>query len=238
MRKETRQQTSPNATFGHDPTLPLSHQRPDEVSGEWELVPPHERNIHQKIAAKTGGIVTVANMISVAGAYTTHCGIHNFSKGKRLKGLSQIAIGRSCDLLDGIVAKKLGTRSEVGAAVDAGLDKALTADGIFTLVRAGVIPPYFAAAATAQQACIMAENAKIKSAGGEPNPSKDGKYGMGATWAGMALRGAETMLEETGKGKSARVVDALALMAEGSALVFTQRAIRGYKKQRGQLAAG
>lgn len=215
-------------------TVP-DHQRPDGVVGEWALIPEEDWNAHQRVAAATNGAVSLANVTSVAGGEITRQGIHDFARGERFKGIVKIGVGRALDVLDGKVSKNFGTRSKTGAAVDAGIDKALVVDAAVTLTRAGVMPKYFAGATAIQQGRIMAVNAKIKKDGGEPNPSKDGKYSMAAIWSAIGLRGIETMLKTNGHKKAARVAGATALAAEAVSLGLSEKAIRGYRKQHEQL---
>jgi phosphatidylglycerophosphate synthase len=213
----------------------LAHQRPDGVLGEWNNLPEEDWNIHQRIAEKTGGWATAANLISLVGAAATAKGMYDFIKGKHGQGLAEIGVGRTLDLADGMAAKRFGTRSKTGAAVDAGADKLLVAGASVALSKAGVIPKRYAIATGAQQVRIAAENATIQKAGGEPNPSKDGKHSMAAIWLSIGGRAAEYMLKKRGHEKTAKLAGATALASEVASLALSEKAIAGYRGQRKML---
>ncbi len=223
-----------NAPTIHSQSV-LDHQRPDGVLGEWNLIPEEAWNTHQKVADTTRGFASLANATSAIGGETTRQGTHDFARGDHFKGIVKIGIGRTLDVVDGFVAKRFGTRSKTGAAVDAGIDKALVVDAAVTLTRAGVLPKYFAGATAVQQSRIMAENAKIKKAGGEPNPSKDGKHSMAAIWVAIGLRGMETTFKTNSHKKAARIAGVAALAAEAASLGLSEAAIHGYRKQHREL---
>lgn len=82
----------------------------------------------------------------------------------------------------------------------------------------------------------MAENAKIKKAGGEPNPSKDGKHSMAAIWVAIGLRGMETMFKTNGRKKAAHIAGVTAVAVEAASLGLSEKAIRGYQKQHRDLS--
>ena len=210
----------------------LDHQRPDGVLGEWNSIPEEDWNIHQRIAEKTGGWATAANLISLVGAAATIKGMYDFVRGEHGKGLAEIGVGRSLDLADGIAAKKFGTRSKTGALVDAGADKLLVAGASIALPASGTMSKKYAVATTVQQGRIFAENAKIEKAGGEPNPSKDGKHSMAAIWMAIGGRASETLLRKRGHEKTAKIAGAAALASEFASIALTEKAIGGYRKQR------
>jgi phosphatidylglycerophosphate synthase len=209
-----------------------SHQRPEGVLGEWELVPEDERNVHQRVAAATGGWLSVANVVSVAGGVIAAKGIVDFARGRRMLGVAEVGVGRVLDLADGAVSKRLGTRSKPGAFTDAGVDKVLAGVAMVTLpMTERTISPLYAAATTVEQARIAWINTQIKRAGGEPTPNGSGKAGAAATWAAVVTRMVESILKEKGRKGSARVVGAVALAAEAVSLALSEQAIAGYRQQ-------
>lgn len=115
-------------------TLAGEHNRPTNVaSGEWELVPPHEQNVCQRVASATNGWVTPGNVISGIGAALTITGLLKYEKGDRTIGTALVGIGRVLDVVDGKVAKISGTRGNIGAVLDAGLDKYTTGSAAIAL---------------------------------------------------------------------------------------------------------
>lgn len=209
-----------------------AHQRPDGVLGEWKNIAEEEWNAHQRVAEMTGGWATVASLISVVGGVTTAKGLYDFVKGKHTQGVVEIGIGRALDLADGYVSELFGTRSKTGAFVDASVDKLLVAGASIALPASCAVSKKYAVATGVQQIRIATENAKIQKSGGEPNPSKTGKYGMAAIWGAFGTRAIETMLTNKNHDHTAKVAGKLALVAEDTSLVLTELAISGYRKQR------
>jgi phosphatidylglycerophosphate synthase len=211
--------------------MQASHQRPDGVRGEWEILPPSQWNTDQNIAAATGGFATLANLTTLLGAGLTHRGLHDLATNRPVRGTTQLVAGRLADLLDGQVAKNRGTRSAVGAAVDAGADKLLLVDAWVMLTRAQIVPPLATTAMCAQQTRIMAKNTAIKQAGGEPNPNAHGKHAMFASWSAIALRCSASVLKRREQKQAARVCRTAAALTELVAVALSERAIRTYDRQ-------
>jgi len=211
------------------------HQRPNDVLGEWNLIPEEDWNIHQRVAERTGGWLTAANAVSVIGAIATAKGLYHASQGEYGKAVAYGATGRVLDLVDGEVAERLGTRGKIGALVDAGLDKALTAGAMLTLARQKVISARFAAITLAQQTEIVIHNAAIEKAGANPNPSNDGKHSMFGIWLSAGLRIGQT-LSEANYPKTASWFNRLASSAEITTAALGERAISGYVQQRASLS--
>ncbi len=213
----------------------LSHQRPDDVLGEWSNIPETDWNIHQRIAEKTGGWGTVANVVSLLGGIATVKGGIEYARGNKAVGIAYVAGGRLLDLADGYVAKHFGTRGKTGALVDAGIDKALTLGAAVELAVTDTIEPVYAAALVVQQGRIVAQNVAIEKAGGNPNPSEPGKHAMFTTWLGAGARA----IEKTIRPSHPRVARLLGVVAIGSEIVtmtLTEQAIDGYKAQRNQMS--
>ncbi len=100
-------------------------KRPD-----WEYVIDNERNIYQKIAFSTKGVITPANVCTLTGLAMVLYGCWFILEDRILLGTILIGIGRAIDLVDGLVADRSGTKSYVGEAFDSIADK-LTALAVF-----------------------------------------------------------------------------------------------------------
>lgn len=212
------------------------HRRPDK-GGDWDAVAPADRNIHQRIAARTWGIATVANLVTATGVLLTLSGMRDYERGNYKKATIKMGFGRGLDMVDGALATKLGTRSATGALFDAGGDKALAAVFIVKAVKNGDMPPAEAVVHGLQQARISRESLLIKNAGGEPNPSKEGKHGMAALWlraGGIVLSGAFRKAEHE---DAALVTDALSLGAQFGAMHLNHTAGLAYNADRRALEA-
>jgi phosphatidylglycerophosphate synthase len=90
---------------------------------DWAPVPSKDRNIWQRVAAGTNGLVTPGNAISVVGFLLVLTGATAVLLRQLLLAFWCIVVGRLADLADGVVADRTGTKSPLGEAVDATLDK-------------------------------------------------------------------------------------------------------------------
>lgn len=109
---------------------------------EWADTPHAERNIWQKVAAWSHGILTLANVATALGVVLVHEGLKDFEQGDRQKGILKIAAGHGCDWVDGFLANLNGTKSPLGEFGDAFADKIKTADELESLSSAGAIPVF------------------------------------------------------------------------------------------------
>ena len=213
----------------------LAHQRPDGVIGEWELLPKSEWNRDQRIAAKTLGIVALANIVSVGGALFTADGMNDYYKGNYAKATLKMGVGRALDLLDGLVAKNRGTRSVVGAGIDAGADKLLGASFLIISAAKGDMPAAEALVHASQQARIAYKNFQIRQVGGEPNPSEHGKHGQMALWlrAGGIVLG--KALDEHDHPLIATVIEHASEGAEYTSMYLNELAVHDYQNYHAEL---
>jgi phosphatidylglycerophosphate synthase len=216
----------------------LANQRPDDVLGEWELVAPEDRNIHQKVAAATAGWVTLPNVITLVGAEITRRGIKNAAEGFRERsvkkvalGAGQIGVGRCFDLWDGKEAKKRGVRGKPGALLDATVDKGLVGYAGVKLAKEDIIPVETAVATLAQQGIITAQSLAIETLGGEPNPTKSGKLGMFSVWSNFSGRIVGKVAAMVGMHKTAKVVEIAARGAEAASYALNGHASLSYGKK-------
>lgn len=60
----------------------------------------------QKIAEQTHGIVTLPNLVTIAGIGLVALGCNQFKHGHRARGIGLVALGAACDLVDGALARK------------------------------------------------------------------------------------------------------------------------------------
>lgn len=105
---------------------------------DWQKVEMTQWNIWQKLAATTGGIVTIGNFFSVIGLVTVAVGLWLVLKyhAGLLAGIV-LALGRICDLLDGWLADKTGTKSPLGELLDATFDKIAVFGTVLALLFSG-----------------------------------------------------------------------------------------------------
>lgn len=122
-------------------------------------------------------VLTAPNAISAAGFALVLDGARKIDEPA---GLAEVAVGRGLDLLDGTVARATGQSSELGAAVDATLDKF---GGLAILAaewRKGIAPKAAIAGIFVQNVAngIATARAMSKYPDEELAPSTAGKYAM------------------------------------------------------------
>lgn len=152
-------------------------KRPD-----WELIPKEKRNVWQRIAARTKGILTPANVTSVAGAALVGLGLWRIYFDDLSLGLVLIAIGRAADILDGAVAQATGTKSNVGEALDASVDKLTIIAALGILISSGAIPVFAAILITTRNGIIIGLSLLAKIRKKVLHPSRAGKLAGGLEW--------------------------------------------------------
>jgi len=152
---------------------------------DWEKVPQAEQRIVQKIAAKTAGVVTPGNAVSVAGLFLTHSGLIDIKRSQFLRGTARVAVGRALDIADGYVADKTGTKSPLGEKVDATIDKILMADALWFLYKKDIIPTKAAILIGGQNMVNTVATAIATLRGNEIHSSREGKITTAMQWAAI-----------------------------------------------------
>lgn len=107
---------------------------------DWELIAKQDRNVWQRLAFSTKGVVTPANVTSVIGAVLVGLGLWYFYIGYSGWGIICVAFGRLADILDGAVAQATGTKSGVGEAIDASIDKITILAALIVFSIADIVP--------------------------------------------------------------------------------------------------
>lgn len=198
---------------------------------DWEKIAPEERNWWQRLAAKTNGVVTPANLATFTGNVLMGCGLVAISRGNRKLGLGLVGGARVADLADGLLAELTGTKSPLGEAFDAGSDKlqTVTASAVFT--HMGILPRSSAALMLAEQAAITACGVAARSRNIALHPSRAGKLSMFAGWGAIVgysardiMRSADTAIPAPARHVLEHLPDALTVMS----LALGAKAIDGY----------
>jgi cardiolipin synthase len=109
---------------------------------DWEAIKPNHWNIWQQLAARTKGVFTPANVISLSGVILVIIGLVYIVNGDLVTGFWLIVVGRVCDLIDGAVAHRTGTKSPLGEAVDASCDK-IGALGVLIIFATEHVVPWW-----------------------------------------------------------------------------------------------
>lgn len=201
-------------------------------NGQWTDIPPEERNIHQRVAAATGGVVTRANGISLLGGTLTSVGIELVSGGmdrrdwkRTTVGVGCMALGRLCDLKDGSDAEKNGVKGNFGALEDATIDKVNAAHALLRFGTKSYINPWIATASAGMQvtnaACAVAQ-------GTQANSSSDGKRATFAFWAAGGIELGANIAQHFGLSNITRAIKPLSHTANVIQLAMNTKATAGY----------
>ena len=153
-----------------------------DVEAEWKHIRHEDHNGHQKAAHLSKGLFTLANLVSVAGLVITDSGLRDIAHKKYVSGCLKMVGGRACDLADGYIADKTGTKSRTGELVDATIDKFEIARGIQILSSAGIIPRDVALSFAVQNVSNTISSFVAKKRGIEIHPSAAGKITTFGQW--------------------------------------------------------
>ena len=165
---------------------------------QWKEVPAIERNRWQKLAARTNGILTPANVVTGLGLWLVWGGLTDFKSGDRFKGIIKMTIGYGCDVGDGAVAELTGTKSPLGEVLDAGADKLRAAASLLTLTSSGDIPTPAAQIMGARAVAMTGFTALARSQGVNTHSDLAGKHATFAESTAIMLYAGATIAHESG----------------------------------------
>lgn len=154
---------------------------------EWASIPEAELHGWQQLAARTNGWVTPGNMISVAGLLLVLAGLLILLQGHYLLSFLLVVVGRFADLLDGIVAHKTHTKSPVGEAVDAGVDKIELLVAVVIMLALETAPAMMLGIIIVTNVCIALISALAKLKKRHLHPVRTGKLATFILWVALGL---------------------------------------------------
>lgn len=195
---------------------------------DWEVTPKNERNVWQKVAAQTRGILTPANVMSVIGAVLVFLGLYYIITNELILGFVCVAFGRFADLLDGALAQATGTKSSVGEAVDAGLDKIIVFVAIIAFMVGGAVPLWAAVIIAVRNVIIMTIGLLGKAHHITLHPSRTGKYASATEWAAILLFILATLFAAQDWRGAEMTIYSFACLFLAITLVFGFIAIKNY----------
>lgn len=111
------------------------------TGNDWDKAATAQQNYWQRLAARTGGLLTPGNIITILGGLLVASGLlmlalHN----NTLVAVGLLILGRLADLADGWAADRTGTKSPVGEAFDAVVDKFELLGAVVVLWIASLLP--------------------------------------------------------------------------------------------------
>lgn len=155
---------------------------------DWDTLAPQKWNVWQRLADRTNGLLTPGNVVTLIGAAIVTIGLVVLaSNGSVWLGAGLILLGRAADLLDGFLADRSGTKSAVGEAMDASVDKLELAAALVVLWQINLLPTavFIILAVQAIYNVVISVTAKLR--GRRLPPSHSGKLGALVEWLTIGL---------------------------------------------------
>lgn len=180
---------------------------------DWELLKPSQHNTWQRAAARTNGVLTPGNAASAAGVCLVGAGLGYVYAGTVWAGLALVAAGRLCDILDGMLADRTDTKSPLGEAVDATLDKIATFATLVVFAASGVMPWPLALLIGLQNGATGSLALAAKGLGRTVHPAAAGKIGGAVEWLALLSFGLGYAVHGSSASAIIAVAYALALIA-------------------------
>ena len=176
-------------------------------------------------------VFTIPNSISMIGAALAMRGSEEIDTPE---GLAKCAVGRSADVLDGIVARTTGQTSNFGAALDATTDKIVMAKILYEMNKKGLAPKHvLGIVATLNLINAGATGiANLRSdEKGETRPTKSGKLAIAGETVTLISYIAAHIAEQDKNPKLAKILRKLGAGAFAASLPFAAHATCTYIKR-------
>lgn len=182
-------------------------------TADWHKVAKEKRNLWQRTASSTHGILTPGNFISVLGGAVTIVGLVRITNDLNLYNIALIILGRLADIADGHVAHKTSTKSPLGEMIDATIDKILAFVAVIALAWSELAPLLIIALVLLYSLAnsIISITAKLRSI--SIHPSREGKFAGAACWGVIAFYPLYTFLRDNNY--------AISTVALAAALIFS-----------------
>ncbi len=166
--------------YNNDMNLHRTTGKPD-----WDSIHTADRTSFQRVAARTNGIVTPANIITIFGFGIVLYGLWAILSQQFWIGLIALAIGRLLDVVDGWVANATGTKSPLGELLDAAVDKIGTLLTIVIFFIAQVTYWWVIILLVLPQVAIPLVSFYKRRKGIKIHPTRIGKFSMASAWVGL-----------------------------------------------------
>jgi len=198
------------------------------TEGQWAGIEPEKRNFWQKIAAKTGGVITPANILDAACFALFLSGAHDAHKGRTVRSIVKLGLSRLGDIADGHLAEATETKSPLGEGIDVILDKIEIALIAPINIRRGSLPARASIYLATQNIANTAVSLYGKSRGAEMHTSLEGKLStFGQSFMiGMYMIGSAG--EEAGSQALASGMDIVGDAFLGASAQLGWQSLRGY----------
>lgn len=187
----------------------------------------------QKIAEQTHGIVTLPNLITIAGIGLVALGCNQFKHGHRARGIGLVALGAACDLVDGALARKTRVANyPAGRWGDIAADGAKAALIAKTACDTKMIKKSELAVIYGPKMAGWALNGVAKFVlRHEPKTTGEGKIAEASRWVAMAGIIGGNVAKEQGKSSLAKKVKLIGALAATVSGVLGVKSVASYVKQ-------
>jgi len=149
---------------------------------DWSEIAPLQRNIWQRTAASTRGVITPGNIVSLIGVILVVRGLYALSHGQLIGGTAALLIGRLADILDGLAAELTKTKSPLGEGVDATVDKILIVAALYVLIDKQLLPLVVGLVMAVHAAYAIGVSSVARKLRVHLHPSRAGKLGALFEW--------------------------------------------------------
>ena len=176
-------------------------------------------------------VFTIPNSISMIGAALAMRGSEEIDTPE---GLAKCAVGRSADVLDGIVARTTGQTSNFGAALDATTDKIVMAKILYEMYKKGLAPKHvlgIVALLNSINAGVTGITNLRSDKKAETRPTKSGKLAMAGETVTLISYIAAHIAEQDKNPKLAKLLRKLGAAAFAASLPFAAHATCTYIKR-------
>jgi phosphatidylglycerophosphate synthase len=154
---------------------------------DWEDIPAAQRTHWQRMAASTHGVVTPANIVSLLGLLLVISGLICLLYHQYVACLVLVVIGRLADIADGAIAQKTRTKSPIGEAVDAAMDKIVALLALGAFAAAHIAPLWVLIVIAIQNISNVVFAYAARRRGNALHPSASGKLATAGQWVALAL---------------------------------------------------
>lgn len=187
----------------------------------------------QKIAEQTHGIVTLPNLITIAGIGLVALGCNQFKHGHRARGIGLVALGAACDLVDGALARKTRVANyPAGRWGDIAADGAKAALIAKTACDTKMIKKSELAVIYGPKIAGWALNGAAKFVlHHEPKTTGEGKIAEASRWVAMAGIIGGNVAKEQGKSSLAKKVKFIGVLAATVSGILGVKSVASYVKQ-------
>lgn len=180
----------------------------------------------QQVAESTHGTITPANVIDATALVGAKYGMDNFDTAR---GKACVIASYAADIIDGPIARRTGTQSDLGEMVDATGDKLKAAYAIFKLWQNNLADKPLLAAVGAQNTANTILTLVDRTANNEPSihPSRVGKRSFFMQELGIGINVAGNQLASRGL-RSGEKIRKIGNVVGGAGVALGTVATAGY----------